>query len=120
MKALQEKGCILYTVQADTTGRLLLASVLEKLSHLGVNNLLVEGGPGIIGSFLARRLFDGIALFISPRFSGRGYGIGYGFALESLADSIGVRVEGVRDLDGDLWLEGVNLCSWDWLSARRG
>ncbi|HON33481.1 MAG TPA: bifunctional diaminohydroxyphosphoribosylaminopyrimidine deaminase/5-amino-6-(5-phosphoribosylamino)uracil reductase RibD [Synergistales bacterium] len=119
-RALREKGCILYKAEADGTGRPLLGNVLEKLAHLGVNNLLVEGGPGVLGSFLARRLFDGIALFVSPRFSGKGHGIGDGFVLERLADSIGVRVESTRDLDGDLWLEGVNPCSRDWLSARRG
>ncbi|HOR53829.1 MAG TPA: bifunctional diaminohydroxyphosphoribosylaminopyrimidine deaminase/5-amino-6-(5-phosphoribosylamino)uracil reductase RibD [Synergistales bacterium] len=120
LEALRAKGCILYEVEADRTGRPSLESVLEKLAHQGVNNLLIEGGPGVLGSFLAGRLFDGLALFLAPRFSGKGHGIGDGFVLDRLADAIGVRVESIRDLDGDLWLEGVNPCSQDWLSARRG
>ena len=120
LKALRAKGCILYKIEADRTGRPSLESVLEKLAQLGVNSLLVEGGPGVLGSFLAGRLFDGLALFLAPRFSGKGHGIGDGFVLDRLADAIGVRVESIRDLDGDLWLEGVNPCSQDWLSARRG
>jgi diaminohydroxyphosphoribosylaminopyrimidine deaminase/5-amino-6-(5-phosphoribosylamino)uracil reductase len=119
MRHLEEKGCILYMVAADPEGRPLLESVLEKLAERGVNRLLVEGGPGILGSFLARRLFDDVTLFVSPRFSGKGHGIGEGFALERLADSIGVMVVSTRNLEGDLWLEGVNPCSLDWLNALR-
>jgi len=120
MRCLEEKGCILYSVDADPKGRPLLENVLGKLAERGVNRLLVEGGPGILGSFLTRRLFDDVMLFVSPRFSGRGHGIGEGFVLERLADSIGVRVASARHLEGDLWLEGVNPCSLDWLNGLRG
>ncbi len=119
MRHLEEKGCILYMVAADPEGRPLLEGVLGKLAERGVNRLLVEGGPGILGSFLARRLFDDVTLFVSPRFSGKGHGIGEGFALERLADAIGVMVVSTRNLEGDLWLEGVNPCSLDWLNVLR-
>ncbi|HAK40454.1 MAG TPA: bifunctional diaminohydroxyphosphoribosylaminopyrimidine deaminase/5-amino-6-(5-phosphoribosylamino)uracil reductase RibD [Synergistales bacterium] len=114
LEQLEERGCTLFRVSADMEGRPQLEQVLQRLAEEGFNSVLVEGGPNILGSFMTQGLFDSVALFISTRFSGKGQGIGGGLAIERLADSIGIRTERVRNLEGDLWLEGVNPCSQVW------
>ena len=47
-------------------GRVSLASALEALSARGVTSLMVEGGGEVLGSFLAARLADQVALFRAP------------------------------------------------------
>jgi diaminohydroxyphosphoribosylaminopyrimidine deaminase/5-amino-6-(5-phosphoribosylamino)uracil reductase len=44
--------------------------LLKQLSHRGVQRLLVEGGPTVIGSFLKENLADEIVVYIAPRILG--------------------------------------------------
>jgi riboflavin biosynthesis pyrimidine reductase len=49
-----------------------LATMLDTLEHeLGIKRLLLEGGAGINGSFLAGGLVDEISLIIAPALDGR-------------------------------------------------
>ncbi|HJJ42479.1 MAG TPA: 2,5-diamino-6-(ribosylamino)-4(3H)-pyrimidinone 5'-phosphate reductase [Methanocorpusculum sp.] len=41
-----------------------IESVLDKLGELGVEKLMVEGGASILWSFLSRRLFDELRIYI--------------------------------------------------------
>jgi diaminohydroxyphosphoribosylaminopyrimidine deaminase/5-amino-6-(5-phosphoribosylamino)uracil reductase len=47
-------------------GRVSLPAALEALSARGLTSLMVEGGGEVLGSFLARRLADQVALFRAP------------------------------------------------------
>lgn len=107
---LSSKGCLVHELEGDGSGYLPLASVMESLADQGINYLLVEGGPKVLGSFLKERLFDEVSIFFSPGFAGDGKTIGSGFRLESLAEAVGIRIESVRIVDGDLWVEGANIC----------
>jgi len=51
-----------------------LREELEALASEGVRSLLLEGGPTLAGSFLARRLVDKLLVFVAPRLSGAGPG----------------------------------------------
>ena len=48
------------------TGGLSLAALLDRLGSLGVTSLMVEGGAGIISSFLAKGLVEHLVLTIAP------------------------------------------------------
>ncbi len=56
-------------------GRIDLESLLDILGEKMITRLLVEGGAGIIGSLLRRRLVDKFYLFKAPRLLGGGDGI---------------------------------------------
>lgn len=58
-------------VPSDPHGRLSLAHVLDALERRGVRTLLVEGGEGVLTSFLAQNLVDAATVFIAPRTLGR-------------------------------------------------
>ncbi|MDO9508045.1 MAG: bifunctional diaminohydroxyphosphoribosylaminopyrimidine deaminase/5-amino-6-(5-phosphoribosylamino)uracil reductase RibD [Thermovirgaceae bacterium] len=107
---LAGKGCLVHELDGDVSGLLPVSCVLESLAAQGVNSLLVEGGPKVLGSFLKERLFDAVSIFFFPGFAGEGKTIGSGFRLESLAEAVGIRFGSVRSVDGDLWVEGTNIC----------
>ena len=52
-------------------GRVSLAPVLELLGAEGMERILTEGGPTLVGQFLAEDLVDELFLTISPRVFGR-------------------------------------------------
>ena len=51
---------------AGEEGRVSLPAALEALRARGLTSLMVEGGGEVLGSFLARRLVDQVALFRAP------------------------------------------------------
>jgi diaminohydroxyphosphoribosylaminopyrimidine deaminase/5-amino-6-(5-phosphoribosylamino)uracil reductase len=51
---------------AAGNGRLDLRAVLKDLASRGVGTLMVEGGPGVIASFLKARLADEVRVFVAP------------------------------------------------------
>lgn len=111
IRVLEEKGCRVFLIGKGSEGFFPLSAVLEILAGNGVNNLLVEGGPGLFGSFFRERLFDSISLFFSPRFTGEGKNICSGFRVSSFDHAQNIHIDSIRDVDGDLWLEGINNCS---------
>ena len=51
-----------------------LGEELATLAEEGVRSLLLEGGPTLAGSFLARDFVDKLLVFVAPRLSGAGPG----------------------------------------------
>jgi diaminohydroxyphosphoribosylaminopyrimidine deaminase/5-amino-6-(5-phosphoribosylamino)uracil reductase len=51
---------------AGEAGRVALPAALEALGGRGVTSVMVEGGSEVLGSFLAARLADQVALFRAP------------------------------------------------------
>lgn len=111
LRSLEAKGCRIFLMERRSGGLISLSAVLEILAEDGVNNLLVEGGPGLFGSFFRERLFDSISIFFSPKFTGEGKNICSGFQVFSFDDAPDIHIDSIRDVDGDLWVEGTNRCS---------
>ncbi len=70
--ALAAQGVSIERVQADEAGRPDIAAVLQALASRGLTRLLVEGGPGVQASFLARKLVDVIHVYRAPLLIGAG------------------------------------------------
>ncbi len=64
-RALEDAGVTVLPVEAEA-GRVALRPALGVLAARDVTSLLVEGGSEALGSFLAARLVDGVALFRAP------------------------------------------------------
>ncbi len=111
-KDLEKAGADVILLPSEE-GRPPLAQVLEFLAGQGVNDLLVEGGSGVLGSFLAEGLFDGVSLFVSPRFLGKGRPLSGDRLQYTLENSPGIRIEKALLVEGDLWIEGTSRCSPD-------
>jgi GTP cyclohydrolase II len=67
---LREAGALVFRVPSRPDGRLDLGSILALLARMKVASLMVEGGAGILRSFLSERLADQVVVTISPRFVG--------------------------------------------------
>ena len=66
---LQDLGCQFFALPHAKDG-LELRAVLTELCKRGVTDLLVEGGPRVLASFLAHRLADKLVVFIAPMLLG--------------------------------------------------
>ncbi len=64
-------GCLVEPVR-EQQGGLEWEEVLDRLGARQVTNLLVEGGPRVLGSLLARRLVDEVHVYVSPLLIGEG------------------------------------------------
>jgi len=58
------------TLPADAAGRIDLNATLQRLGALECNEVLVEAGPRLAGSFLAAGLADEIVLYVAPTILG--------------------------------------------------
>ena len=63
-RALEARGVRVITLAAS--GRMDPRSVLAALRREGLASVMVEGGAEVLGSFLAARLVDEVALFRAP------------------------------------------------------
>jgi GTP cyclohydrolase II len=64
--ALEAAGAEVVALPADAAGRVSLPTLLAWLHDAGLASLMVEGGAGVITSFLAERLIDHVALTVAP------------------------------------------------------
>ena len=87
-------------------GRVDLNAVLETLGHRGVTDLLIEGGPTVIGDVVERSLADRYVFYVAPKLLGSG-GPGAVAALvaPTISDARELRVESVRHIGADLKIE---------------
>jgi GTP cyclohydrolase II len=69
-RELETAGARVLRLPAQANGQVHLARLLEQLGELGLNSLMVEGGAGIITSFLSERLVDFLVLTVVPTLVG--------------------------------------------------
>ena len=86
-------------------GRVSPEAALALLRAEGIDGVLLEGGPGLAGAFLARGLVDKLALFLAPKLLGEGRGLLEGFGVERMAEALRLRLHRQEWLGDDLWLE---------------
>lgn len=108
---LEEAGAEVWLCPSDSEGRPDLEAVLPHLASLGVAYLLVEGGAGIISSFIERSLFDQFDLFQAPKLMGRGLSLTEKVHFSHMQEAIGLRPVRIRQVRDDLWVEAVPKCS---------
>jgi GTP cyclohydrolase II len=69
-QALEAAGASILVAESTSDGRVELGSALDLLGSRGMTSLMVEGGSGIIRSFLNQRLIDQLVITVSPRLIG--------------------------------------------------
>jgi len=62
----------------DPRGRVAPRRALQLLAARGVQSVLVEGGAGVAGAFIASGLVDRVALFVAPKLLGGGLSVSAG------------------------------------------
>ncbi len=83
-------------------------ALLEELGRRRMTNLLVEGGSGVLGSFLDIKMIDEIHVFVAPRLAGGAAArtpIG-GLGVESIAQALTLKDWTVEQTAEDLYIRG--------------
>ena len=110
--ALAEVGAEVVPIPG-VDGRLDLCETLAFLAERGVARLMVEGGPTLLGAFMARELADELRLFSAPRVMGAGLGLGTGLNFTAVDQAPILKDVRLRPVGRDVLFEGRFACSPD-------
>jgi len=69
---LKEKGCAVWEVPQDDTGRVDIPSVLKRAAKENIASILVEGGKEVFTAFLRSGKVDRMVVFTAPKVFGKG------------------------------------------------
>ena len=87
---------------ADAAGKVDLAAMLADLAQRGVNELHVEAGHKLNGSFVRAGLVDEFLIYMAPMLMGMGRELAAFGPLERLQDSLALRFSSVEMVGADL------------------
>jgi len=108
VQSLQGAGCEVWqSISADP-----LAHLRELLAELGtrrLTNVLVEGGPTVLGSLADAQAIDEVWAFIAPSIIGGAAAPSpvAGMGIASLASAVSIEIEHTEHLGGDLFVRGM-------------
>jgi len=100
----------------DMQGRSNLHFLLEELSKRGIAQLLVEGGPTVIASFLKEQLADQIVVYIAPKILGPQGSVDIAKPMAELTTSFGLHSVETRRFGDDVRLTGLSKKALDEIS----
>jgi diaminohydroxyphosphoribosylaminopyrimidine deaminase/5-amino-6-(5-phosphoribosylamino)uracil reductase len=102
---ITEKGA--EVLVCPSTGRSNLHFLLDELNSRGVSQLLVEGGPTVITSFLRENLADQVVVYITPKILGACGSVGISSAMAELTESLALHHVDTRRFGDDICLTGL-------------
>ena len=82
-----------------------LRFLLGQLGKRGIQHLLVEGGPTVIGSFFKEKLADEIVMYISPKLLGKTGAADIGISL--IGNISKMRYVNVKRIGNDIKIDGL-------------
>ncbi|WP_332748110.1 bifunctional diaminohydroxyphosphoribosylaminopyrimidine deaminase/5-amino-6-(5-phosphoribosylamino)uracil reductase RibD [Hydrogenophaga sp.] len=100
-EALGERGALL-THLPGASNKVDLHAVLRDLAKREVNELHVEAGSKLNGSFLREGLVDELVVYLAPKLLGAGAGVSSFGPLQRLQDGIGLNFTSVDRVGDDL------------------
>ena len=92
----------------EEEGRSNLHFLICELAKRGVSQLLVEGGPTVITSFLKEQLVDEIVVYITPKILGRKGGGGINPPMAELAEVVALQHIDIERFGDDVRLTGLS------------
>ncbi|MBA7639049.1 hypothetical protein ES703_46705 [subsurface metagenome] len=101
-----------------TQGRCDINSLLDELSKRGIAQLLVEGGPSIITSFLKQRLVDEVCIYIAPKILGARGSVNITEPMAELTETVGLHYVDIERFGDDVRLRGLSKKALDEISIR--
>jgi diaminohydroxyphosphoribosylaminopyrimidine deaminase/5-amino-6-(5-phosphoribosylamino)uracil reductase len=109
--ALLSRGAKIVKMKTDAEGHIPPGDILREFASMGVNHLLVEGGAGLISSFVKAGMADEFSLFVSPRIMGDGIGAFKGLSFDLMDGTIRLKDVLFRRTGEDFLIKGVPECS---------
>ncbi|MBA7484119.1 Riboflavin biosynthesis protein RibD [subsurface metagenome] len=90
---IEERGVETLAIERDTAGSLDLKMLLAELGKRQISSILVEGGAGIITSFVREGLFDRMIVITARRILGRGIEAVGDLGISLMDEAIALRCE---------------------------
>lgn len=84
------------------SGKLDLDDVLTQLSNQGINNVLLEAGPKLIGAMIKGKLIDEFIIYIAPILMGSDANSMLNLVIKNMADKIKLNIVDVKMLGDDI------------------
>jgi diaminohydroxyphosphoribosylaminopyrimidine deaminase/5-amino-6-(5-phosphoribosylamino)uracil reductase len=102
---LQELGCEVFSLAGPGPA---IPALLDELGRRRMTNILVEGGAGVLGSFLDAGEIDEAHVFIAPRLLGGAQARSpvAGIGVERIAEALALDDVQVEMLEGDVYWHG--------------
>ena len=94
-------------VYGDTGGKSNLHILTEQLSQRGIQQLLIEGGPSVLASFMKENLADEIIVYMTPKILGACGTDNIAQPLAELAQAMHLHHVDVKTFDSDTRLSGL-------------
>ena len=91
----------------DTNGLSNIYFLLEELSRRGIQQLLVEGGPTVLTSFLTENFADEIYVYISPQILGEHGGVQLAGPMAYLAQAVGLQHVTIKSFGDNVRITGL-------------
>lgn len=106
VRQFRKKGAGFLTAPVEQ-GKCNLDFVVEQLKSYDIRQLLVEGGPTVITSFLKAGLADEIIIYISPKiFAARGFA-SISEAIANIIEDVDLNVVDVKNFDNDVRIRAL-------------
>lgn len=99
------------------TGRSNLHFLLAELSNRGISQLLVEGGPTLLTSFLKENLADEIIVYIAPKILGSQSSVGITRPMAELSQAVDLHNVEVERFGDDVCFRGLTEKAIDEISS---
>ncbi len=90
--------------RAEGVGGVDLNALLARLAADGINELLVEAGPKLIGACIEAQCWDEMVLYLAPKFLGASARPLADFDIARMTDAFGARIAAVEMVGDDLKL----------------
>ena len=105
----ENRGAEVVGIEGQPDERLRIDKVLTELGRRQMTNVLVEGGAGVLGSFLDARLIDEVHAFIAPRLIGGHTALSPigGRGIEQISEALPLEDATVERLGDDLYVHGL-------------
>lgn len=105
-RELTDKGVELLAYP-DTQGGSNLHFLLDELNNRDVTQLLVEGGPSMLASFLKEDLADEIVVYIAPKILGSRGSAGVTGPMAALSEAVDLQNVDIKNFGDDVRLSGL-------------
>jgi len=107
--ALEKRGVQTLAVGVDKSGRLNWDTILKELGRRGCANVLVEGGPMVLGTLMAAGFMDEVWIFIAPKIAGdaKARHAVEGIKLKSIKRMIGMKIESIERCGPDILIRAM-------------
>ncbi|MBN1975084.1 MAG: bifunctional diaminohydroxyphosphoribosylaminopyrimidine deaminase/5-amino-6-(5-phosphoribosylamino)uracil reductase RibD [Sedimentisphaerales bacterium] len=106
LQTLKQTQAELFTYP-DTHGMSNIYYLLDELGKRDISQLLVEGGPTVLASFLAENFADEIYVYISPQILGEQGGAKLAGPLSHLAQAVGLHYVNFKQFNDNIRITGL-------------